>query len=652
MSQTSPIVSRTSRAAVALLLAAVASPASGASRGAWPELRTWQTATEAGSARPSDIRKGILRLSHRSEGPTLSVEELELVDERQPDIAISALRPALGDGCLVLSEFETSPRNRLGGRFRAFFRAPSFASAELHEDATGRGVLRASLDRQGSAHAGLSLGLHDPSPDDQTVYYLDASELTTLAFWVRAHAGEPRVRLEIADRAGVERDDAITLGSLDEHLQRGALDGDWQLARIRLDALPDGIDRTRLSKLVLVAEPDSSGVLDIDRPALCSSADDSPALIPSWSTREAEVAGPTLWVWHTRELTESTHEAEAMARFVAQAGFSAAYLQIPGDLVRSEPDIDAAAQALAPLARRLSETGTSVFALDGAPEYARAGNHSEVLRTVANLIDYNARVAPASRFMGVHYDIEPYLLPEFGDDRRAALIADYLVLLEQVALLTREADLTLEVAIPFWFDGINVPLGDGRARPLAELIIDRADRVAIMDYRTEATGSNGTVALSEHELVYASEVGKSVLVGLETTDLPDEELLHFRDKGRRGPPAGGHAEEGWIVAGLDGDEMKFVLIESAPADEAGAAFAELDLDLEGVRHWRIRRRQSLPSSRLTFSELGAAELHRVMRETATALQRVPSFAGFAIHYYRPYAELVQQATPAASGQRP
>ena len=57
---------------------------------------------------------------------------------------------------------------------------------------------------------------------------------------------------------------------------------------------------------------------------------------------------------------------------------------------------------------------------------------------------------------------------------------------------------------------------------MSDRVIDLVDTVAIMDYRTEAGGSNGTVAHAADELAYATRVGKTVQVALETTFIPDE----------------------------------------------------------------------------------------------------------------------------------
>ncbi len=140
--------------ACALLVTTLAEPGAEGWSSPQAPLSTQGGGAKARGIQAGDIRRGSLRLSHRDDGPTLRIENLEIIEERQPEIVPAGSRPVMRAGCLVLSELESSPRNRLGGRFRAVSGAPSLATADLHTDATGRRVLRVSLDRERSGRAG------------------------------------------------------------------------------------------------------------------------------------------------------------------------------------------------------------------------------------------------------------------------------------------------------------------------------------------------------------------------------------------------------------------------------------------------------------------------------------------------------------------
>ena len=114
----------------------------------------------------------------------------------------------------------------------------------------------------------------------------------------------------------------------------------------------------------------------------------------------------------------------------------------------------------------------------------------------------------------LHFDIEPSSLAEWTTDTDA-VVTQYLTLLDQLAAVTSAAGVALEVDIPFWFDTITSTY-DGPARPLSELVIDRADRTIVMDYRDHASPPNGMLDLAESELLYGDSVSRDVVVAVET----------------------------------------------------------------------------------------------------------------------------------------
>ena len=118
-------------------------------------------------------------------------------------------------------------------------------------------------------------------------------------------------------------------------------------------------------------------------------------------------------------------------------------------------------------------------------------------------------------------------------------------------------------AIPFWFDTVVIPPSpeDDPAvlRPLSEQVIDHTDSVALMDYRTAGVGSNGTLALGESELLYASQQGRRVVLGLETTALPDRDVYRFYDRGSPGLPVT-VGKKAWVVAVQRGEAAVMYLL--------------------------------------------------------------------------------------------
>ncbi len=593
----------------------------------------------AAGAATEAIRGGELRIVDLQEGRVLRIGDLETTPAGLPVEA--SRRPEYAGDCFVVSDFEFASRNRLGGRFSSFERAPSSASVDLIRDQDGRRVLRFRYARRDHGFAGLAIGLAPREPEQGTRYYLDASGFSTLSFWVRggSQGTDPRLRLADASASATE------LGKLASFLPSGRLEPRWQRAVIPLSELPAKIDRRRLAKLVLEVAGPGDGDIDLDRLALCrgTALPDLPsAPAPAPPNAPSPLA---LWIWHTSDLIGDRTATDRLAAFVAAQGIQRVYLQLPGRLIGAAAGTALEADVIEPLralVATLTGAGAEVFGLDGSAEYALAKWHDRVVQAVRNVGRYNRRVSPNGRFSGVHYDVEPYLLPGFADASRQLIITAYVALLERIGTAARDADLWFEAAIPAWFDSVRITSASSdalRFKPLSELVIDRTDSVAIMDYRTRADGSNGTIALAESELAYAHAVGKKVWVGLETTTLPDEEILMFEGEGEPGLPTAG-GTNGWIIAAplAQGWHLAFV-----PARALALLIESLErsqVELDAIRHWRVTRHTRVPASRLTFANLGADRLHEVMRESEIEMRRQPSFAGFAIHYYRPYAQML------------
>jgi len=173
----------------------------------------------------------------------------------------------------------------------------------------------------------------------------------------------------------------------------------------------------------------------------------------------------------------------------------------------------------------------------------------------------------------------------------------------------------------------------GTSKPVSEHVIDLVDTIAVMDYRTYAFGADGVLALARSEIEYAAKSGKRVFVGLETTHLPDEDLMDFEGPPSKGIPdrAPGRA----IVLIPDGDAAAFRLVE--PSEWPGLRAAAGSL-----LWWPVARLIRVPGDKLTFERSGVEALRRTMDESEPELREYSSFAGFAIHDYLGYRRLSER----------
>ncbi len=245
----------------------------------------------------------------------------------------------------------------------------------------------------------------------------------------------------------------------------------------------------------------------------------------------------------------------------------------------------------------------------------------------------------------------------FNGVRREEILRRYLELVAESARRANEAGLEYAVDIPFWYDApdeytyqaVTVEFG-GALKPASHHLIDLADGVTLMDYRTVAFGADGTVRHAEGELEYAAARGKRVLIGLETAPLPDEELFDFVGAPQVGLPGGGELSAGLVLAAPAGDSTILLVFPATAGvelarDSLSAWLGARGLDLDQILWWPVQRRVRVAGDKLSFHGLGAEPLERVMAETARELASYPSFAGFALHHAWSYGELLAQRRP-------
>jgi hypothetical protein len=347
-----------------------------------------------------------------------------------------------------------------------------------------------------------------------------------------------------------------------------------------------------------------------------------------------------------------------LIEFCRRHGFNRLFVQIPYDASVKDGKwhFRWSTTPLKPFMRKLRQAGIAVEALDGDPRYGLRENHGRVLATVKAVLEYNKGAAPEERFVGIRYDIEPYLLPGFNGPRRETILQGYLELVAESARRAREAGLSYGLDIPFWYDALNeytyepvtVEFG-GVRKPASHHVIDLVDELTVMDYRTTAFGADGTVRHSEDELAYAASQGKPVLIGLETSPLPDEELLDFAGTARAGLPMQ-LPEQGLVAMAAKDDSSLVILVrgagergeEEGTLDELAGWLRQQGADPQATFWWPISKSTSVPGDKLSFADLGVTQLRGVMRETARELWRYDSFAGFALHHAWSHKKLLDQ----------
>ncbi|PKN55014.1 MAG: hypothetical protein CVU56_23495 [Deltaproteobacteria bacterium HGW-Deltaproteobacteria-14] len=568
--------------------------------------------------------------------PALVVYHLASADpEAGLTVASASVAPPLDGGAFVLAAYRAENENRLGGHFNGFARAPARAVAAI-DGAQDDRALTFTWERVAGTFAGFWIHLFETHRTPAERVWFDARALGWVTFEVRGDAGGEAVRLQVADRDQERRQDSLAVGWLADFLPAGRVTTRWQRAWVPLSALPPALDRERLASLVFLADPDgaarTAGTLRVREVAFTTERE-APA--PS-ALGEGGVERPlrkAMWLWETRRLAATPGAVDELVAFVVAHGFTDLFLQVPFEAPEGEHwagRFDAA--GLARVVAALRAVGVRSHALDGAAWYARPEWHERVLATLDQLVVYNRSVPPAARLVGVRYDIEPYLLPEFEGHHRERVLTDYLDLLGRVAVKARAAGLALGVDIPFWFDARDEVTGELTCvvggRPASEAIIDVVDDVGIMDYRTMAWGADGVIAHASGELAYAERVGKRVLIGLETVPLPDETLMVYDGGDRSRWDAFGDL----VIEPLGGSRARLTWVPAGARREAG----DYAWALPGARLLRYRDALRVPAGKITFANLRSRDLERTLERAREGLLHRASLDGFIIHSYESY----------------
>ncbi len=575
--------------------------------------------------------------------------------------------PEFSGNNFIVADFARSNRNVLGGYFNTFVRAPSITTATVQQSPAGGRALELECSNEEGHFCGLWIQLYDFDVAPQNRVYLNAVQFSTLSFWISGRAGDEQLLLKIADPEWEAKEAALLIGNVADFLPAGRISREWQQAVVPLDSLPVQVDRSRLALLAFEAAVTGSTAVDLGPLAFSLTPDGLPSL-PQVESTAPPAAPPhkATWVWNTTELLYDLAQRAALLDFLRQDGVDRVFLQLPNEPnLRDKPgELNIDATALRPLITAFRRQGMQVYALDGAPSYALPHYHAGVLATVDNVIRYNRESRVEQRFDGIHLDIEPYVVPGFFGRRHDSLLVGLIELTAAATQRARSAGLTVGVDIPFWYDApaeyTYEPITAefrGERKPVSEHLIDLADDVSVMDYRTVAYGADGVIRHALGEIEYAAQRNKSVFVGLDTGDRPDEVLYDFWGEPTRGVSP--TMPDGPLVMLVSlGDSVFFAHV--AESDERDSSttrstimrwLADNGFQPADLWWWSVDTEIEIPASKLTFARHDSRRLDNVMQQTSNAFRGLPSFAGFALHYAQSYWRLVADR-PGPSVPRP
>lgn len=574
---------------------------------------------------PTEVGYVSLGILHKESGDELKIYDIR---EERPHIKEPAKPksqiPPYREGIFLIDDFQQGNVNHLGGYFSAFFKSPSESHITIETSPEGSQSLCFSYHQRPPGFSGFWIHLFNFKAPPVDRIFLDATPFRYLTFTIRGEEGDERLVLQVADYSWDKREDSVEIGSLERFISSGRITNHWQRVWIPVEELPENINNKELASLIFLARS-GRGRISIGDIAFTTRKD---VQIPVARRDRNYEPSPyrAMWLWKTKELLEDDRSQDQLLDFCQERRITEIFLQLPYE--KGEKDgireIIWDQSKIRSLLFKLHSAEIRIHALDGDPRFSLREWHDHVIATIQSIVQFNQSAKPDERFDGIRYDNEPYLLPNFAGIQKESILKQYLDLLRISKSISESAGLEFGVDIPFWFDQRNEffePITEMEGRPLTEHILDIVDNIGIMDYRTEAYGADGVIVHALGELGYASEKGKKVFVGLETTNVPDETILEF---GRGRENSGIHLQKSvgtkillqWIPE-LEGTDPK-----------SGTILFQ-------------KKRTFIPSGKLTFKDKSISELAEVMEKAESGFRRFRSFRGFAIHSYESY-KLLQQ----------
>lgn len=238
-----------------------------------------------------------------------------------------------------------------------------------------------------------------------------------------------------------------------------------------------------------------------------------------------------IWQW-TSLVGMSPSTMQTIIDEAAANHFTVIYQTIDAYLgIDALPDGTAKTQQLAAFNTQVSQflslaaaKGIAVDAEAGWRDWAEAGNTWESSDIMDFVTVYNAAHAGAAKFQGIQYDIEPYLLPQYGTDQ-VGILTDYITLTQNLAAKAKQDGIPLTMIIPDFYDGSpaktpEVSIGNATDYPYAFILQALAtspnSHIIVMAYNNTANGAGGSISLAENEIHLADATDVKVIVAQET----------------------------------------------------------------------------------------------------------------------------------------
>jgi hypothetical protein len=186
----------------------------------------------------------------------------------------------------------------------------------------------------------------------------------------------------------------------------------------------------------------------------------------------------------------------------------------------------------------IKQAGKNNIAVDaeaGWRNWAEGDNIYKAYAVVNYVKNFNA--TRESKFRGLQYDIEPYLLDSYKINK-ADVLKDFVTLIDKTGYFLAESTLKFAVVVPDFYDGKDEMTPeffynkkqDYVLGHLLDVLDKRPDSsIIIMSYRSFAEGSDGSIEISKNEMQTAKRGAyrTKIIIAQETGDVPPPYITFY-----------------------------------------------------------------------------------------------------------------------------
>lgn len=287
---------------------------------------------------------------------------------------------------------------------------------------------------------------------------------------------------------------------------------------------------THITKNAIATDQRFTNLATVDKEDFLASVGNS--FETDTSTPETDQPEKGVWLW-TPTLNLTPAYWDAIISGAKKNGIRTIYLSIDTYLdiyvMPEGPEKEAKKKAfddtLEKFIAAARENDMTVDAEAGWRNWAEPGNEYKAFAIVEYVLQFNA--THTEKLRGLQYDIEPYLLSAYQTDKKTVL-RNFVDLIRRTVTRLHASDLKFSVVIPDFYDSESGETprflyGWRYSHALTHLLnaLERrpGSSLIVMAYRNQSEGTDGSISISQAEVLAANDYRTKVIVAQETGDV-------------------------------------------------------------------------------------------------------------------------------------